>query len=71
VGGEYRGHAGVLEHGLGYLETWDHLQSDEDKRLDPEFAGVGDHVFVCWRQRAHGRDGESGSGVATPPETAT
>jgi ketosteroid isomerase-like protein len=57
-GGEHRGHDGVLEHGLGYLQTWDHLQVDEDKRLDPEFVDAGDRVFVCWRQRAHGIDGE-------------
>ena len=57
-GGEHRGHDGILEHGLGYLHTWDHLQTDEDKRLDPEFVDAGDRVFVCWRQRAHGVDGE-------------
>jgi ketosteroid isomerase-like protein len=56
-GGEYRGHRGILEHGLGYVETWDHLQEDEDRRLDAEFVDASDRVFVCWRQRAHGRDG--------------
>jgi hypothetical protein len=55
-GGEYTGHAGILEHGIGYLETWDHLQNDEDRRMDPEFADAGERVFVCWHQRAHGRD---------------
>jgi ketosteroid isomerase-like protein len=56
-GGEYAGHAGMLEHGRGYLETWDHMQDDDDRRLDADFADAGDRVFVCWRQRAHGRDG--------------
>jgi uncharacterized protein len=57
-GGEHRGHEGILEHGLGYLQTWNHLQVDADKRLDPEFVDAGNRVFVCWRQRAHGVDGE-------------
>lgn len=56
-GGEYAGHAGILEHGMGYVETWDHLQDDQDRRLDAEFVDAGDRVFVCWRQRAHGFDG--------------
>ena len=56
-GGDYRGHAGVLEHGMGYVETWDHLQDDEDRRMDAQFADAEKRVFVCWRQRAHGRDG--------------
>ena len=58
-GGEYRGHAGILEHGRGYVETWDHLQTDEDRQLDAEFIDAGDRVVVCWRQRAHGLDGTS------------
>lgn len=33
-GGEYAGHAGILAHGMGSLETWDHLQDDEDRRMD-------------------------------------
>jgi uncharacterized protein len=58
-GGEHRGHVGILEHGRGYVETWDHLQDDEDRQLDAEFIDAGDSVFVCWRQRAHGLDGTS------------
>jgi uncharacterized protein len=56
-GGEYAGHAGILEHGMGYVEAWDHLQDDEDRRMDAEFVDAGERVFVCWHQRAHGRDG--------------
>jgi ketosteroid isomerase-like protein len=56
-GGEHVGHAGMLDHGLGFVETWDHLQDDEDRRLDAEFVDAGDRVFVSWRHRAHGRDG--------------
>jgi len=56
-GGDYRGHGGILEHGTGYLATWDHLQDDEDRRMDAEFDAAGDRVFVRWHQRAHGRDG--------------
>jgi ketosteroid isomerase-like protein len=56
-GGEFRGHHGVLRHGLGYVRTWAPLQTAADRRLDPEFAAEGDRVVVTWRQRAHGRDG--------------
>ena len=56
-GGDYIGHAGILDHGIGYLETWDHLQDDEDRRMDAEFINAGERVFVCWHQRAHGDDG--------------
>jgi ketosteroid isomerase-like protein len=57
-GGEYHGHDGVVQHGLGYLEAWDRFQTDEDRRLEAEFAGSGDRVFVRWRQKAHGSDGQ-------------
>ena len=56
-GGEYRGHDGVVQHGLGYVRTWDPVQTDEDRELQLEFVGVGDTVFVLWRQKAHARDG--------------
>jgi ketosteroid isomerase-like protein len=57
-GGDYRGRDGVAQHGLGYLEAWDRLQTEEDRRLEAEFVGSGDRVFVRWRQKAHSRDGE-------------
>jgi ketosteroid isomerase-like protein len=56
-GGEYRGHEGVVAHGLGYLETWEPFQTDADRHLDAEFFGSGDLVFVRWRQKAHAGDG--------------
>jgi uncharacterized protein len=57
-GGEYRGHEGVVAHGLGYLGTWDPVQRPEDAVLDPEFFDGGERVFVHWRQRATARDGQ-------------
>ena len=57
-GGEYRGHEGALAHGLGYLEAWDALQTEEDKDLEPDIAAAGDQVYVRWRQKAHRSDGE-------------
>ena len=57
-GGEYRGHEGVVDHGLGYLGTWDPVQTDAERPLAPEFFGSGDHVFVLWHQRARGPAGE-------------
>lgn len=56
-GGEYRGHHGIVAHGMGYLETWDHLQTDDDKWMEAEFSGAGERVFVRWRQKAHASDG--------------
>jgi len=26
-GGEYRGHDGILQHGMGYVQAWDPLQT--------------------------------------------
>ncbi len=57
-GGEYHGHAGVVEHGIGYLGTWYPVQGPEDASLDPEFIDGGDRVFVRWHQRATAPDGE-------------
>jgi ketosteroid isomerase-like protein len=56
-GGEYRGHDGMERHGLGYLEAWERFQTGHDRRLEPEFSGDGEMVFVRWRQRAHAADG--------------
>ncbi|HZO58519.1 MAG TPA: nuclear transport factor 2 family protein [Solirubrobacterales bacterium] len=56
-GGEYQGHEGVVEHGLGYLGTWQPVQQPGDEALEPEFAGAGDKVFVRWRQKATAADG--------------
>lgn len=57
-GGEFRGHDGVRAHGLSYLATWDPHQTPQDRRLDPRVSADGDRVFVAWRQRAHGSDGQ-------------
>ena len=52
-GGSYRGHEGIVEHGLRYVAAWDHLQTADDRRLGAEFVGLGDRVLVRWRQKAH------------------
>ena len=57
-GGEYRGHEGVIEHGLGYLGTWVPVQRPGDEALEPQFVGGGDRVFVNWRQKATAPSGE-------------
>jgi ketosteroid isomerase-like protein len=57
-GGEYHGHEGVVEHGLGYLGTWDPVQRAGDETLEPEFLDGGDRVFVRWRQKATAPSGE-------------
>jgi ketosteroid isomerase-like protein len=52
-GGQFRGHEGIVEHGLRYMAAWDHLQTDEDRDLEAEFVGSRDRVLVRWRQKAH------------------
>lgn len=56
-GGEYHGHQGMLDHGMGFARTWDPFQGPAERSLDPEFFGTGDHVFVLWRQRARSAGG--------------
>ena len=57
-GGEYKGHEGVVEHGFGYLGTWQPVQQAGDEALEPEFLGAGEKVFVRWRQKATAPNGE-------------
>lgn len=56
-GGVYRCHDGALQHGAAYLQTWGHLQTDEDRRLEPTIRDAGHRVFVQWRQKATAPDG--------------
>lgn len=51
-GGEYRGHAGAIKHGEGYVQTWGNFQSEAEQKLSPTFLDAGDSVVVLWRQRA-------------------
>lgn len=50
-GGEYRGPDGVQRHTLGYLDAWEELQGDAERRFDPEVIAAGDRVAVLYRQR--------------------
>lgn len=56
-GGIYQGYQGALEHARAYLATWDPMQTEADRRLDPVIHDAGDCVFVRWHQRATARDG--------------
>jgi ketosteroid isomerase-like protein len=58
-GGEHHGHEGMVNHGLGYVGTWGPLQASDERRLEPGFFHSGDHVFVRWRQKARGSNGET------------
>jgi ketosteroid isomerase-like protein len=55
-GGVYHGHDGARRHALAYTATWDHLQSPEDRRLEPRIQGHDDQA-VTWRQKATASDG--------------
>lgn len=56
-GGVYHGHDGAIRHALAYTATWDHLQSAEDRKLQPQIRGCDDRVVVTWRQKATASDG--------------
>lgn len=63
-GGDYQGPDGVQRHTLGYLDAWELLQGDAERRLDPEVIAAGDRVAVLYRQR--GRDPETGESFDAP-----
>src|SRR5258708_27004881 len=56
-GAVYHGHDGALRHALAYTATWDHQQSAEDRKLQPQIRGYDDRVVVTWRQKATAGDG--------------
>lgn len=56
-GGAYHGHDGALRHALAYTATWDHLQSADDRKLQPQIRSHDDRVVVTWRQKATATDG--------------
>jgi ketosteroid isomerase-like protein len=58
-GGAYRGLKAALEHARLWQQTWDPLQPDRDRRMQPRVvAANGDEVVVLWRQRATSAAGE-------------
>lgn len=50
-GGVYHGIEGAKQHAYGAFQTWDHLQTLAERKLDPVFLDTGDYVVVLWRQR--------------------
>jgi uncharacterized protein len=58
-GGDYKGLEGVLRHAERFRATWDRYQPEGRRELEPEFLAAGDRVFVLWRLRALGADGDS------------
>jgi ketosteroid isomerase-like protein len=58
-GGSYIGLEAVLEHARAWQETWDRLQDDDERRMEPRIvAAAGDEIVVHWRQRASLSSGE-------------
>jgi uncharacterized protein len=50
-GGAHRG-AAALENGLDWSQTWEPLQTDVERQMDPRVIAAGDdEVVVLWRQR--------------------
>jgi uncharacterized protein len=58
-GGDYSGDDAVARHAQGFNGAWDGLQSNDDRKLEPQFLADGDHVIVLWRQRGISADGEA------------
>jgi ketosteroid isomerase-like protein len=58
-GGTARGLEAVLEHAPKWAETWDPLQTEAEREMDPRVvAASGDEVVVLYRHRAVGATGE-------------
>jgi ketosteroid isomerase-like protein len=57
-GGVYRGYDGAAAHAAGFMQTWDQLQSAEQRSPDERLLDAGEHVVACWRLRATGAHGE-------------
>lgn len=52
-GGVYRGHRGVIEHAIGFIETWGSYQTRAEYTLDPTFLESDDGTVVAlFRHRA-------------------
>lgn len=52
-GGSHVGFASAMMNAHRWAETWDPVQTDAERRLDPRVvAAAGDEVVVCYRQRA-------------------
>jgi uncharacterized protein len=57
-GGIYRGHQGMIENGMGFVRTWDQLQTSADRDPEAVIFGSGDQVVALWRLKASGKDGQ-------------
>jgi len=57
-GGIYRGHQGMIENGMGFVRTWDLLQTSADRDPEAVIFGSGDQVVALWRLKASGKDGQ-------------
>jgi ketosteroid isomerase-like protein len=63
-GGVYHGLAGAKQHAEGAAQTWNHLQSAAERKMDAVFLDSGDYVIVLWRLR--GLATSSGSRLDLP-----
>jgi ketosteroid isomerase-like protein len=65
-GGAYHGHDGAIEHAIGFLDAWDSLQGDAERKLDASFFASedDDEVAVLFRHRA--LDQASGRRIDSP-----
>ncbi len=58
-GGSTYGLKASLERRPGWAETWDPLQADADRQLDPRVVAASeDEVVVLWRQRGRSVGGQ-------------
>jgi uncharacterized protein len=50
-GGDYHGLPGAAEHAVGFTETWDRLQTAQQRELNPRIVATDSEAFVVWKLR--------------------
>jgi uncharacterized protein len=63
-GGTYHGLEGAKQHIEDAAQTWDHLQSSAERKMDAVFFNAEDYVIVLWQLR--GRSTSSGRKLDLP-----
>jgi ketosteroid isomerase-like protein len=58
-GGSYRGREAVMEHASAWRRTWEPLQTEAERGMEPRIVATADGVVVAlWRQKALSPTGE-------------
>ena len=63
-GGVHYGLKGAKQHIEGAAQTWNHLQPEAQRKMDPVFLNAGEYVVVLWRLK--GLEASSGRTLDLP-----